>query len=338
MPSYTFNSNTAFGRHPSHLDGGCFVLAVLIILLLTGGGLELFWRSKGHVPVAADTVSLWGLHVDKVSALDSDGLVIAGSSRVQLGLDPEILKEELGSSAVVQLARAAGSPVPVLEYIVDETSYGGTVLCGITPGVVFDELQRSRKALEEALVQRKKRPFYVFLEERLIYGVQSVLCLNNTALSWKLAGNGLVRGNWPDPPYAKFYSSRYIAADYSKCRKAEILLNNFVNLLQEGVPMTEDSLAGLVDQFSDLAFKLEQRGGKLVLIRMPSSGKLYGMEHHNYPAGKYWAAFKQRFGDRAIHFTDLEEAMGTMFRCPDGSHLDYRDAERISKELGRWIK
>ncbi|MDZ8117740.1 hypothetical protein [Pontiella agarivorans] len=338
MPSYTFNSNTSVGRHPSHLDGGRFVLAVLVLLLLAGGGLELLWRSRGYHPVASDTANLWGLHVDKVSKLNSDALVIVGSSRVQLGLDPAVLKENHGFSEVVQLARAAGSPVPVLEYIVNQTDYRGTVLCGITPGVVFDELQRQRKPLEAALAQRENRPFYAPLEERLIYRIQSVLCLNNTTLSWKLAGNGLVRGNWPNKTYAAFHPSRYIAADYSRCDELDSLLDGFADMVASGAPMKDGSLKKLVNHVAALADRLEKRGGKLVLIRMPSYGKVYEVECREYPKEKYWAAFKQRFGDRAIHFTDLETAMGTPFECPDGSHLDYRDAERISKELGRWIK
>lgn len=337
MPSYTFNSNTSLGRHPSHLDGRRFVLAVLAMLLLAGGALELLWRNRGYYPVASDTASLWGVHVDKVSKLDSDALVIVGSSRVQLGLDPEILKEELDASAVVQLARAGSSPVAMLEFIVNETDFGGTVLCGITPGVVFNGSQRG-DAQREALKQREGRPFYTPLEERLIYRVQSLFCMNNAALSWKLVGNGLVRGNWPNRTYATFHPSRYIAADYSKCDELESLFDGFVAMTEGGEPMTEGGLTELVDHVGSLAGNLEKRGGRLVLIRMPSFGKLYEVEQREYPKEKYWAALKQRFGDRAIHFADLEASMGTIFECPDGSHLDYRDAERISLELSEWIK
>lgn len=338
MPSYTFNSNTAIGRHPTHLGGARFALALLVMLFLAGGALEMFWRSKGHYPIATDTISLWGLHVDKVSKLDSNAVVIVGSSRVQLGLDPEIIGNELNASKVVQLARAAGAPMPVLEYIAEETDYGGLVVCDVTPGIVFEAEERGRKPLEDALARREGRPFYAPLEESLLNRSQSLICLNNASLSWELAGNGLFRGNWPPPPYAHFHKSRYIQADYSRCGDIDTLLNNFLNRIKTGTPMTDEGLEKLVNQLSDLSETFDARGGRLVFVRMPSSGTLWEVEKKEYPKDKYWQALKRRFGANAIHFHELEDALERPFNCPDGSHLDYRDSELITVELCRKIK
>lgn len=326
------------GRHPLHLNGVRFVLATVLMCVVAGGALELFWRSKGHFPVAGDTASLWGVHVDKVSRLDDRAVVVVGSSRVQLGLDPAIIQKELNASKVVQLARAASSAMPVLEYLADETDFSGLVICGVTPGIFFDALDRQRQPIAEAFDQRDNRPFYTPFEEVLLGKAQSAICLNNSSLSWKLAGNGIVRGNWPSPPYARFNENRFIQADYTTCHELDILLNDFLRLMKGGAPMSEAGLSGMVAHLSGLAETFKARGGRLVLVRMPSSGVLWETEAASYPKEKYWQALKARFGSDAIHFHDLEKDTGYQYNCPDGSHLDYRDAERITVDLCERIK
>lgn len=321
------------GRHPTHLNGVRFVAVTLLLLAAAVCAVELFWRSKGHYPVVADTATLWGVHVDRVGRLDADGVVIVGSSRVQLGLDPAVIKKELGASDVVQLARAAASPLPMLEYIADETRFAGTVICGITPGVVYDALQRQRKPVEEGFARRANRPFYAPFEELLLTRAQGALCLNNQSLSWKLAGNGLVRGNWPDPPYAHFMPSRFIRADYSRCREIDILRNDFLRLMNAGRPMNAEQMDVLVDHLDALAGRIRERGGRVLFVRMPSSGQLREVEQRDYPEAVCWNRIKARFGKDAIHFRELEKATGTTYVCPDDSHLDYRDAERFSAAL-----
>ena len=333
MPSFTSSSNTTMGRHPLHLNGVWFVGLTLFLAMLGGGALEMFWRSKGHFPVLADTASLWGVHVDKVSRLDSRAVVIVGGSRVQIGLDPDVVQRELGASRVVQLGRAGSSPVPVLEYLAEATEFSGLVVCGVVPGPFFDAMDRQRKLIVEAFEQRNSRFFYTPMEEFLLGKTQMAMCLNNQGLSWKMAGNGVFCGSWPSPPYARLHQNRFIQADYTLCRMLEYPLTDFLRWREEGSAMADAGLKERIGHLSDLVETFEARGGRVVWVRMPSSGELWNAEEESYPKEKYWRAIKQRFGNGAIHFHELEQATGYTYHCPDGSHLDYRDVPRMTTSL-----
>ncbi len=338
MPSFTFSSNTAMMHCPCHFDGNRFIGLMLLLAMLGGGALEIFWRSKGHFPVLADTASLWGAHVDKVSRLDSRSVVIVGGSRVQMGLDPDIVQKELGASRVVQLGRACSSPIPVLEYLTEATEYSGLVVCGVVPGPFFDAQDRQRKSIVEELEKRINRPFYTPMEEFLLGKAQSTVCLNNQGLSWKMVGNGVIRGNWPTPSYARFNDNRFVQADYTVCHGLDYPLADFLRWKREGAAMTSAGLKGMVEHLSDLAGIFKARGGRVVFVRMPSSGGLWNAEEESYPKQIYWHAIKQRFRNDAIHFHELELASGFTYHCPDGSHLDYRNVPQVAISLCAWLQ
>lgn len=77
--------------------------------------------------------------------------------------------------------------------------------------------------------------------------------------------------------------------------------------------------------------KIQGRGGRVVFIRMPSSGEVRRIEFLTWPREKYWDQFAASIAAPAIHFEDYPSLSG--FNCPDGSHLDENSARQFTRNL-----
>jgi hypothetical protein len=69
---------------------------------------------------------------------------------------------------------------------------------------------------------------------------------------------------------------------------------------------------------------------------MPESGSDLQDSNQRYPRQLYWDEIVKHCAAPAIHFEDYPEL--SKFECPDGGHLDYRDALEFTKNLAGVIK
>jgi hypothetical protein len=79
-----------------------------------------------------------------------------------------------------------------------------------------------------------------------------------------------------------------------------------------------------IERMKRLVDRIQSRGGKVVFLRQPSSGEVRALEDKYFPRAKYWDVFANSVGAESIHCDDLP-GMAEL-ACPDGSHLEYRDA------------
>ena len=91
MPLSTSNSNN---RLPT---GSWFLLWGFTGFLLLASILffELRLRSNGLMPGIVDSKNLWATYREKASQLGNSAFIILGASRVQLGIDLDVIKESL---------------------------------------------------------------------------------------------------------------------------------------------------------------------------------------------------------------------------------------------------
>jgi hypothetical protein len=81
---------------------------------------------------------------------------------------------------------------------------------------------------------------------------------------------------------------------------------------------------------------IRRRGGDVVFIRLPVSGLLSSVEDQAYPDRD---SMIQSLASRNITVIDFaKESTLRQFQCPDGAHLDVRDAERFSAALARILR
>ena len=73
------------------------------------------------------------------------------------------------------------------------------------------------------------------------------------------------------------------------------------------------------------------RGGQVVFLRFPSTGKLRELENQFSPRAGFWDRLIAAAGAPGIHFED--HATLRDFDCPEWSHLTDADATRFSRSL-----
>jgi hypothetical protein len=80
-----------------------------------------------------------------------------------------------------------------------------------------------------------------------------------------------------------------------------------------------------------LVRRLEQRGGRVVFVRLPSSGARWELEEHFHPREEYWTQFPGKCGGEWIHFRDVPGMRDVL--CPDGCHVDCRNTRQFTHAL-----
>jgi hypothetical protein len=85
--------------------------------------------------------------------------------------------------------------------------------------------------------------------------------------------------------------------------------------------------------FDALIRKIQARGGRVVLVRFPTTKRIWQMDQILYPKDVYWDTLVARTSGQTVHFAEHESL--SSFDLPDGVHLDYRDAPRSRALLRR---
>jgi hypothetical protein len=77
--------------------------------------------------------------------------------------------------------------------------------------------------------------------------------------------------------------------------------------------------------------KLRARGGKIVFVRLPYSGRLKALEDRDTPRAQTWDPLLKATAAPGIYYEDYPELNG--FNCPEWSHLSAGDSVEFSKRL-----
>jgi hypothetical protein len=124
------STSSSSDRIPPGNWGGSWVAALLLVALSLGGW-ESFWRARGFRPSLNDDAALWALSRKEASNGDPDSVVFVGASRIQLGLNTEVFAEKTGKRPIV-LAIDGESPIPVLRNLASDESFRGLVISELT--------------------------------------------------------------------------------------------------------------------------------------------------------------------------------------------------------------
>jgi hypothetical protein len=77
--------------------------------------------------------------------------------------------------------------------------------------------------------------------------------------------------------------------------------------------------------------KFKARGGKVILVRCPSSGGLRIGENMKLPRAEFYDDLVQQAKVKSYHFEDYEQFKH--LECPEWSHLSASDAQFFTTEL-----
>jgi len=80
---------------------------------------------------------------------------------------------------------------------------------------------------------------------------------------------------------------------------------------------------------------IQKRGGEVIFIRLPVGNISWEKNEKYFPRKEYWDPILKKMNVYQINFRDYPELR--QFKCPDQSHIDYRDKDDLTSKLSQII-
>jgi hypothetical protein len=260
----------------------------------------------------------------------------------------------------VQLAQPGSCAYPVLADLANDQHFHGTIILSIVPRLYFappgvPPMETSEKAVQryhgQTLAQRASHELSIPLERSFAFLKQEELDLAALLKRLPIPNRPYAQVPPPLPPYFASLDRERRARMVEQCAKPGRLQNRVKNgwtaLFTPPPPPTyiptEKFLAGIKEavgkRFTDTKTsidKLRARGGKIVLVRFPVTGKLKKLEDQQTPRAQTWDPLLKLTGAPGIYFEDFPDL--NSFECPEWSHLSAGDSVEFSKRLGPHLR
>ncbi|MBS1811275.1 MAG: hypothetical protein JST84_24135 [Acidobacteria bacterium] len=281
-----------------------------------------------------DDVGLWSFTRAKASNSSHDVVALVGSSRIQLGIDTQVFAQKTGITPI-QLAIDGHPGLRILRHLADDRSFRGIVICEFMEKYAEVIERRQTELIPEEWVKKyEARSIFSEFEWRARMFGQQTFAFRLPELSLRNLANALRLRQYPMPPYIRTQPDRSKQADFTlgdieKRRKnhASIIEEEFRTSPSLSVP---EYLKASTD-LNDMVDQISARGGRVIFVRFPTSGKILEMEEARYPKRQYWDALAKEIKAPMIHFKEHSELIG--FECADGTHLDYKQAALFTEAL-----
>jgi len=337
MPSSTSSSSL----RPAALIG-------LIGAIILMSGWEAWWRSDGSVPGYRNSEGLWAIERRRINDGEGDKTVITGSSRIFFDTQLDVWQRESGERPI-QLALEGTSPAALMEDLVDDLDFTGTLIVGISPGLAFSGYEYRGEAFERF---REETPTQ-WMGQQISMLVEPWLAFYQSDYSLFTV---IKRQPWPeregvfverDVRRLAIYSRDRNARMYEKVETDEAYAQIAKEIWAQGfVPIderSEEELKGAlenrnkqIERIVSAANALQERGIEVVFVRNPSEG-FYAISDPMYnPRAETWDVIIERTGALGIHWQDHEELQG--YWLPEWSHMTGSEADRYTKALYHLIE
>ncbi len=344
--STSSSSGSVFERSLPEAKRWHQILLGTILLLTTGlACMECYARSTGTPPQFDTTPDLWVTQWYRFEEAPNDQTVIIGASRNKFGL---ILNrwEELTKVQPIMLAWPGSPPHPVLELLAEDKEFSGTVICGIAPSFSFASADNSsqsymRNNISLIDVNRWSLSYHVTISiQRFLK--RNVHCWKPVDYSplYLLQRLELVKDRAgvlaPIPAVPWMSHGQDLQSTYRDGSADNKEMMAQVTAFWRRI-MLEQEFLGPIDM-NQLLFtyrtcieKIEGRGGKVIFVRHPSSGRMLEFEKMHYPRELYFDRLIVETGCMGIHFEDYPEI--SEYECPEWSHLLPDDAHDYTEKI-----
>ncbi|WP_339917591.1 hypothetical protein [Yeosuana marina] len=313
---------------------------------------ELYWRSQGLQPNIDDNKNLWANQRTKLENFNNKTVVFIGSSRILYDIQLDIWEKETSTNSI-ELATQGASPTPVFRDIVENTTFNGTLIVGITPPLFFATTNPKAEFIRrsQSLVDYyKKRTYAQIINHKLSVPLQQNLAfIRDGDESWdsdvdlKTLLKQIHIGTREGPAYPPFNNFEDISLDrHMKMPERMVTDTAYANTVKkvwtailsgDFPPPDKEST---INAFVDLAKKFKKRGGNLILVRCPSSGLFKEVESKAFSKDLFWDELVTKTKAKAYNYQDYSQFKDLF--CPEWSHLAAKDAQFFTKELIKIMK
>jgi len=304
--------------------------AILVVGLI--GGLELGWRSAGHRPSVVDDPALWSQQRARIYAGEKT-VALIGNSRIQLGFASDVFEVEFPHHRLARLEVPLHHPVSALRDLAEDPEFRGVVIASVAipwlrPGVYPD-------VDEQIDYYRNHYGWNVAANRWIASLVQShVVAVNPNVHLRDVVVRRLESGEWPEPNYIVTRTDRSRAGDYqivADLKELKRLVSGVTWVRERQDHLSPEDLLAHLAPLDAMVERIRMRGGEVVFVRMPTSGRIRRIDENQYPKREYWDRFANRTPAPTLHYQDVPALAG--FECPDGLHLDERDAPGFTAAL-----
>jgi hypothetical protein len=301
----------------------CWLATALVFVVI--GGAELAWRSGGHRPSVVDDLDLWSLQRARIDDTERS-VVLIGNSRMQLGFASDVFRDRFPDDRLVRLEAPLRHTLSALRDLARDPDFRGVVVASVAaPWLrrgVYPDLS------EEIDHYGAHFNWNTAANRHIASFVQSRLASINPNLNLRdVALRRLRQKGWPDPLHIVTRSDRSRLGDFRRHPNLERSKNQLALTTRARERAHHVSPAELLRQLESvepLVTQIRRRGGRVVFVRFPSSGRIRRIDDKQYPKQQYWDRFAAQTAAMTLHYRDVPSLAG--FECPDGIHLDERDA------------
>ena len=309
------------------LPQGWFSLIVgagLAVALLAGW--ELLWRQRGYMPSITDSETLWCSEREHVAR---DSVVIAGSSRLQAGLDPAILSSVLGGRDVRQLAINGANPTPTLIDLGNDESFAGVVVLEYMPLRIFTADEGSVGRTEAFVLACRSSTLVATIDAAMSRVIQKRFVYMSPELHPITIVSHLHRHHaLPRNSYSLLRRDRYLALTFSS-DVGDAGEEQSRRWTAEPTPTALDERLAVMAAAVE---RIQARGGRVVLYRPPVTKGILADEEKHFPSATWLPRVATKLRVRYIDFAQLPGLAN--ITSPDGGHLAATDVPGVTETIG----
>ena len=343
-----------------HLAWLPILLGAVLALAVFMAAMEWQLAVKGFRPTIMDSEALWQEERVRARKLGERALIIVGASRVQLGLNLEVLRQLTGLEPV-QLAIDGMSPLPVLEGLARDPDIKGVVMVDYYDSMLGSEDGLNHARIYETRFEKSLASSLLSDDAWIGNDLNYDRIENDLSRRWRRMFRSYADGAQPlmsllirifgdaTPQYLLTLPDRSRLADYQQVAMPDFYYRRVARSLAEAtdedikhwlesrirqlsrVDETVMMSQAQLNHLESLVHAIQDRGGKVIFVLMPSSGMVRDVERRRYPRSRFWDRLVAQTSAHVVHFEDIAGLRD--FVCPDGSHLDYRDQIRFTTAL-----
>ena len=254
---------------------------------------------------------------------------------MQTNFDLDIFQKLFPERKIFQLAQSGrGTAYPVFKDIVENSNYKGMIIISETESTLV-----STKKEQQAFVNHCRNSFS--LDSRINRNVSSwfqnkFVFLSPQSSSFRLWGNILAQQNLPEPFYVKTKSDRSQLSDFKRAEPKALkkLHDSRIKGIKKSSGkafLNPQEWLLKANRWNPLIEKFQQRGGRVIFVRMPVSQERWNFESKRVPLDRYWNQFARTSNITSLYFAQHPSL--TQFDLPDTSHLDMYDRSLFTKLL-----
>ena len=327
-------------RTPADRAAGAAPWAAPVAAVLAAGVLcwhEADLRGAGFRPSVTDSPALRGWFLDAAVGRDVVGknvVVPAGGSRMQLGFDPATFRARYPARPLAVLAQNGSAGTGLLEALAEDESFAGTVLLDFSCHHMRPAVLDASRAWVAAAAGRGPG---AKASARLHAALAGRLAFPDAGPGWRRMLELYLDGRVATPYYVRMRPDRSRPADYEdldgRGGLKRVRDGRVARLTANGPPAREDPRAWKreIAPMKAWVTAIEDRGGRVVLIRFPTTGPHRRHDRKRHPRRAFWDRLEALTGAETLHFADVPALRD--FDCPDTSHLDMRDAPAFTAGL-----